>query len=179
MKTHIDIISDFGPHTTAGLSALAQKHRFLLFEDRKFADIGSTVQYQYRDGPFSIVNWAHIVNAHIVPGEGIVKALESVALEHQSSTGRGLVLLAEMSSEGTLACGEYTQKALEIAKRHKSFVLGFIANGAILGQTWSQDEDFLIFTPGVNSEQRGDKLGQQYQTPEKAIGHDADILIVR
>jgi orotidine-5'-phosphate decarboxylase len=160
------------------LTALAKKHRFLIFEDRKFADIGSTVQYQYRDGPFRIVNWAQIVNAHIVPGEGIVKGLEGVAREHQSSTGRGLVLLAEMSSEGTLATGEYTLKALEIARKHKSFVMGFIANGAIPGQTWSQEEDFITFTPGVNSAQLGDKLGQQYQTPDQAVKRGADILIV-
>ena len=178
VKTHIDIISDFGPRTTAELTALAEKHRFLIFEDRKFADIGSTVQYQYRDGPFGIVNWAHIVNAHIIPGEGIVKGLEAVAHEHKSSTGRGLILLAEMSSAGTLATGEYTLKALEIARKYKSFVMGFIANGTIPGQTWSQEEDFIICTPGVNLAQHGDMLGQQYQSPEQAVRRGADILIV-
>lgn len=178
MKTHIDTISDFGPRTTVGLTALAEKHNFMVFEDRKFGDIGSTVQYQYRDGPLHIIKWAHIVNAHIVAGEGIVDGLEEVAREHMSSTGRGLLLLAEMSSEDTLATGEYSQRALEMARMHKQFVMGFVANGSLPNQRWSDDEDFLIFTPGVNSGRRDNVLGQRYQTPEEAISRGADIIIV-
>jgi orotidine-5'-phosphate decarboxylase len=179
LKTHIDIISDFGPHTTAGLTALAKKHNFLVFEDRKFADIGSTVRYQYRSGCFHIVDWAHIVNAHIISGEGIVDGLEEVAHGHESSTGRGLLLLAEMSSEGTLTgTVEFTQKGLEMARKRKSFVMGFVANGALAGQNWSEGEDFLIFTTDVNSSRRDNVLGQCYQRPREAVSRGSDIVIV-
>jgi uridine monophosphate synthetase len=83
LKTHYDLVSDWDSDpkrgTGAQLAALARKHGFLLFEDRKFSDIGSTVQKQYVDGPGKIVEWAHITNAHILPGPAIVTALREAA----------------------------------------------------------------------------------------------------
>ncbi|KAI9732497.1 MAG: orotidine 5'-phosphate decarboxylase [Claussenomyces sp. TS43310] len=83
LKTHYDIISDWdsNPRTGTGaqLAALARQHGFLIFEDRKFSDIGSTVQKQYNAGPGGIVEWAHITNAHILPGAAIIAALREAA----------------------------------------------------------------------------------------------------
>src|SRR5271167_3990727 len=82
-KTHFDIINDWDSRprkgTGAQLAALARRHGFLIFEDRKFSDIGSTVQKQYTSGPAKIVEWAHITNAHILPGPAIVNALSEAA----------------------------------------------------------------------------------------------------
>lgn len=54
---------------------------------------------------FHISSWSHIVNAHAVPGPGVVKGLSAVG----KPLGRGCLLIAQMSSQGSLATGEYTK----------------------------------------------------------------------
>ena len=67
LKTHIDIIANLPGDFAKTLDELKQKHNFLIFEDRKFADIGNTVKYQYSQGLYKIVDWADIVNCHALP----------------------------------------------------------------------------------------------------------------
>lgn len=57
LKTHADIITDFGERTIRGLNGVARRKHFVVFEDRKFGDIGNTVQQQYVGGPLQIVRW--------------------------------------------------------------------------------------------------------------------------
>lgn len=182
VKTHIDIISDFTYEgTVLPLVKLAKDLNFVIFEDRKFADIGSTVKAQYAGGVYSIVKWADITNAHSVPGAGIVQGLESAANEYIASVSsttkidRGLIMLAELSSKGSLAVGEYTAKTVEIAKSNPQFVFGFIAQNRMHE---AEGEDFLILTPGVGLDDTGDALGQQYRTVDTVVKGGSDVIIV-
>lgn len=170
LKTHIDIVCDFTPQLTRELRQIADEAGFLIFEDRKFADIGNTVCHQVRDGVYHIAQWADIINAHLLPGVGIIDGLK------EGCKGRdiGLLLLAQMSSKGNLFSDEYTQKTVVEAQNNKDFVMGFIAQEKL-----SQDNDLVTMTPGVNFESTGDDLGQNYNTPEYVISHKkSDIIIV-
>jgi uridine monophosphate synthetase len=170
LKTHIDIIEDFTPELTQQLRKLALKHRFLIFEDRKFADIGNTVKHQYEGGMYHIADWADIVNAHSLPGPGIIKGLAEVGRKKN----RGLILLAEMSSAGHLINSDYMQSTLKMAEQFADFVIGFITQHAL-----SKDPHWINLTPGVKLEDDQDKFGQQYVTPMKAImEHGSDVIIV-
>lgn len=40
LKTHCDIVTDWSDRTAQALKEIARRRRFLIFEDRKFADIG-------------------------------------------------------------------------------------------------------------------------------------------
>lgn len=85
-------------------------------------------------------------------------------------------MLAEMSSAGSLATGSYTAATVEMARRHQDFVMGFIAQRRMSER---EDEDFLVLTPGVQLESKGDAMGQQYRTPEQVIHKDGcDVIIV-
>lgn len=170
LKTHIDIIENFSPAVTDELAKLANTHEFLIFEDRKFADIGNTVKLQYSKGIYHISQWAHIINAHTVPGPGIIEGLKAEGL----AKGHALLLLAEMSSQGNLMNEAYQQQTLDMARKHPDFVIGFITQHKL-----TDDPNLINFTPGVNMQSKDDKLGQQYNTPTTAITeHGADVIIV-
>ncbi|ORX94998.1 orotidine-5'-phosphate decarboxylase [Clohesyomyces aquaticus] len=81
LKTHCDIVTDWTDRTAAALRSLARKKYFVIFEDRKFADIGGTVQKQYTSGHHRIAAWAEITNAHMLPGPAIVTALHQAATQ--------------------------------------------------------------------------------------------------
>lgn len=170
LKTHADILEGFSLDFAHELKKLAEKHQFLIFEDRKFADIGNTVKLQYQGGVYRIADWADIVNAHGLPGPGLIQGLAEVGLKKE----RGLLLLAQMSSESNLLDESYTRKTIKMAEQFPDFVMGFISQNKL-----SPNPQWIYMTPGVRFASSKDSLGQQYVTPEKAITvHGSDIIIV-
>jgi len=141
---------------------------------------GNTVTLQYSSGVYKIASWSHITNAHPIPGPSIISGLSSVGLP----LGRGLLLLAEMSTKGSLASGSYTENAVRMARAHRDFVIGFIAQRRMdgIGAAETDDvteEDFLVLTPGIGLDVTGDGMGQQYRTPREAVLESgSDVIIV-
>lgn len=174
LKTHADIVGDWDARTGSELRALAERHNFLIFEDRKLADIGNTVVQQVSGGLHSIAEWADFVNAHALPGPGIVDGVRKVNEGRERALG--LVLLAEMSSKGNLArLPGYKEAVVAMAEGDADFVFGFIS----MGRLKCKDADqFVFMTPGVKMAAGGDALGQQYNTPEAVVGEKGSDMII-
>lgn len=170
LKTHIDIIDDFTKTLIDELKRIANKHQFFIFEDRKFADIGNTVKQQYQGGIYRIADWADIINAHSLPGDGIILGLSEIMMKKNG----GIVLIADMSSSGHLMNVEYRNKTLEMAEKFPEMVMGFITQNAL-----SPKPNWINITPGIKLDAGKDQLGQCYITPEEAIlNRGSDIIIV-
>lgn len=169
LKTHIDCIADFSEVLIDCLKALAEKHRFVLFEDRKFADIGATVKAQYGGGVYRIAQWADLINAHPLPGPGMIEGLHSEARAEQA-----LLLIAQMSAKDNLFDESYKAASIRLARMYPDFVVGFISTHRVC-----DDFALLHFTPGVRDDASKDALGQQYVSPHEAIvNRGTDIIIV-
>ncbi|WP_144282510.1 orotidine-5'-phosphate decarboxylase [Chryseobacterium echinoideorum] len=162
LKTHIDIISDFDyQNTIIPLKEIASRHKFLLMEDRKFADIGNTQELQFTSGVFRITDWADFVTSQVIGGFESLDCFKNV----------GVVAIIGMSSKGTLTSNNYREEALKVALSHPN-VIGGVSQNQI-------PEDILLFTPGVNLADSGDGKGQQYNTPERVFKTlHTDFIIV-
>ncbi len=176
LKTHVDILSDYDKSFIPALKEYARKFRFMIFEDRKFADIGHTVKKQYRGGIFKISDWADFVTAHGLPGEGILKGL------FEGMEDKAAFLLAKMSSEGNLLNENYTRKIFEMGKKHADTVSGYIGHGRTAEEIRRLKnkipEGQLLLMPGVKLEKGNDAFGQQYTSVKEAVKGGADLIIV-
>lgn len=91
-----------------------------------------------------------------------------------------------MSSAGNLATGEYTKTTVAMARRHPDFVMGFVAMRRVDedeatsgGVAVGEGADYIIMTPGVGLDSKGDGKGQQYRTPDEVIKESGcDVIIV-
>ena len=63
-----------------------------------------------------------------------------------------------------------------MAKIDKEFVIRFIAQRDMGGR--DEGFDWLIMTPGVGLDDKGDALGQQYRTVDDVVSTGSDIIIV-
>lgn len=162
LKTHIDIITDFDfDSTIIPLRDIAAKHNFLIMEDRKFADIGSTQEMQYSYGMYKISSWADLITSQVIGG------YQSLDFFLNS----GVVAILSMSSKGTLTDGGYFEEAQKVALSHPN-VIGGVSQKAI-------SDELILFTPGVSLSDSGDGKGQQYNTPEHVFRNlHTDFIIV-
>lgn len=178
LKTHVDLIEDWNMAGWKEFCSLAKQHNLLIFEDRKFADIGKISQQQMA-GLYDIRSWSDLVTAHFISGPDIVDGLQN----GWSDVGRqgGVLLLAQMSSRGNRLTPSYTAEVVALGREHEG-VFGFIGNGSnpneIADLRTMVGQSKLIWTPGVNIATGDGAQGQRYGHPYDAVMAGSDCLIV-
>ena len=162
LKIHVDTLgSQFGQVEINIIRKLKRKYNILIWEDRKFSDIGNTVSKQVHSGVFRVSEWADIISCHAIAGyKSIPEIPESM----------GVFLISEMSTEENLISDTYTTKAINIAEEHPSVV------GIVCQNDYIVSSKLLKVVPGISINESGDTRGQKYSLPiEKGF---ADILVV-
>ena len=178
LKTHVDLVDDWTPEGWARFCEAAQTADLLVFEDRKFADIGAISRKQMA-GKYDIRSWSDLVTAHLISGPDIVDGLQA----GWSDVGRqgGVLLLAQMSSRGNLLNPSYTDEVVAKGCTHDG-VIGFIGNGSrpeeLADLRQKVGETKMIWTPGVNLAVGDGAMGQRYGDPMEAVLAGSDCIIV-
>jgi len=178
LKTHVDMIDDWTPEAWSAFCEKARAADLLVFEDRKFADIGKISRDQM-GGIYDIRNWADLVTAHLISGPDIVDGICSA----WSDVGRegGVLLLAQMSSRGNLLSENYCDVVVSLGCANPG-VFGFIGNGSRPAELAELREKVgnvkMIWTPGVNIATGDGEMGQRYGDPKQAVLAGSDGIIV-
>ena len=178
LKTHVDLVDDWSPQAWSEFCKAAHEADLLIFEDRKFADIGKISRSQMA-GIYDIRSWSDLVTAHLISGPDIVDGLQA-GWNDVGRTG-GVLLLAQMSSRGNLLHPDYTRKVVEKGTAHGG-VFGFIGNGSrpveLAALRSAVGEGKMIWTPGVNLAVGDGEMGQRYGDPTEAVLAGSDCIIV-
>ena len=126
LKTHVDMVESFSMDDWMRVVDAAKSHGMMIFEDRKFADIGRVSETQM-GGLYDIRSWADLVTSHSVSGPDIVDGI-AAAWDSVQRIG-GVLMLAQMSSRGNLLDESYTDRTIEIGTS-SPHVVGYIGNGS-------------------------------------------------
>ena len=178
LKTHVDLIDDWSAGEWSKFCAAAKQYNLLIFEDRKFAEIGKISRSQMA-GIYDIRSWSNIVTAHLISGPDIVDGLQA-AWQDVGREG-GVLLLAQMSSRGNLLTENYCDSVVGKGVASEG-VLGFIGNGSrpkeLAKLRAKVGGGKMIWTPGVNLVVGDGEMGQRYGDPREAVLAGSDCIIV-
>lgn len=146
------------------------KYDFMIFEDRKFADIGNTVEQQYNT---LAKNYKRLDLVTVLPifGDGTIKAIGKC-----SNFQVGQFIVRQGSTSDNLFTEDYFNKCVEMCENDKTAVVtGFICQKRLE----TDSERFIYATPGVSLSQKSDGKNQQYRSVSDALIRDnCDAIIV-
>jgi uridine monophosphate synthetase len=160
LKIHYDIIEDFHinlEETISKLNYYKQRFNFLIWEDRKFADIGMIMIRQIKN---NICRWADIISVHSVMGLESIKCLDFIAI----------ILIGELSTKDCIIDANYIIRSTLILESLDNIV-GVVCQNKI-------HTDKLKIVPGISLQFSEDGMGQQHTPITNQSKNFADIYVI-
>jgi uridine monophosphate synthetase len=160
LKIHYDIIIDFYVNleeTIIKLNEYKDKYNFLIWEDRKFADIGMVMVRQVKN---HISRWADIISVHSISGLESVKSIDFISI----------FLIAQLSSKGCLTDSNYIIRSSIISEKLDN-IIGIVCQHKI-------KSDKLMVVPGISIKKSEDGMGQQHNSIDSPSKKFADIYVI-
>lgn len=158
LKVHTDSIKDFNIEQMLYVRSMAEKHNFLIMEDRKFGDIGSTLDKQIT-GFFQYNEWCDLVTAYPYIGQ--------CGIDTFAKYNIGVFLLAELSiNEGQIMHG------------YRELLDNPNNNTSVIGTIGQNHTGSIQATPGIHLDNCNDNMNQRYKTPKTAAEKGAELFII-
>lgn len=157
LKLHHDIIKDFYnnlEYTIEKLNILKKKFNFLIWEDRKFADIQYIIEKQIN---IHISKWADLISIHPFSGNYI----SNIKNIH-------IILIGELSTNSQLFNNEYKKFVSELSLKNDN-VIGIVCQNKMTNNK-------LNIVPGISTDTKTDNKGQNYNLPKDK--NFADIFVI-
>lgn len=170
VKVHFDAIPALSERHVTQLFRVARDHDVLVMDDRKFADIKSTVAKQLE----CYTAHAQCCTVHTIAGPGAIDALQA--------NGTASVLVAEMSNaaseidEDAELARSYGEKTRRLAEARRENVMGMVCQTRA---TCDAGDGFVYMTPGVHLDYTTDGADQRYRGCRSAVAEQRnDVVIV-
>ena len=149
LKIHIDTFCDYSHENVVKLQMYKEKYGFMIWEDRKFADIGNIMKQQVRNSVYNYLDWVDMFSIHgLVGGE----CIKSVIQEFDKIKW---ILVGQLSCSNNLIDRNYTESCVQIYKKHDN----------IIGMVCQEDlgKDIIHIVPGISKHVVADDAGQTYK----------------
>lgn len=176
VKLHTDTLKDIPTEKfIRELKEISQFHNLLIIEDRKFTDIGSTLEKQLTS-QVNIASWADAVT--VFPC--VTKTGIQIINNHRISP----IIIEQLSTYKKRNDNPYLSSyERDNTQEHYSFSSSRLINDLSikqfhLGTIGQKNTLHWQFTPGISLSSKGDNLNQNYATPEQAVKNGADFFII-
>ena len=153
LKLHIDTFNDFTQQNLLTLVDYKKKYDLILWEDRKFADIGNIMIKQIKHSIYYYLDWVDIFSIHCITG---YDSLNSTINEFPKLKW---IIIGQLSSSENLITTDYTNSCKEIYHNIPN-VVGIVCQ-EYLGP------EYIHIVPGISKHVESDNQGQQYSSTEQ------------